>query len=109
MFSIHRTLSTSLATCLTLPLHHLTLAILVPFAAVPAARGAATADKPSRVVTMVCDDDDGAGGVRRDSSFVDTDFGDGLIELRTREERQGAPPGIQKVRLSWAVAYLREE
>ncbi|CBJ29995.1 conserved unknown protein [Ectocarpus siliculosus] len=77
--------------------------------AVPAAQGAASADKPSRVVTTVCDDDDGGGGVRRDSSFVDTDFGDGLIELRTRKERQGAPPGMQKVRLSWAVAYLREE
>ncbi|CAN0125298.1 unnamed protein product [Ectocarpus sp. 6 AP-2014] len=77
--------------------------------AVPAAQGAASADKPPRVVTTVRDDGGGDGGVRRDSSFVETDFGDGLIELRTRKERQGAPPGIQKVRLPWAVAYLREE
>lgn len=50
----------------------------------------------------------GSGGVR-DTSFVEAGrFGDGVVEIRSRNERRVAPPGIQKVRLSWATAYIQD-
>lgn len=80
-----------------------------PCTAVPAAAAVGFgAYQPSGGVTTLTDDDEVSLGVRRESSFVETDYGDGLIELRTRRERAGAQPGIQKVRLSWATAFLRE-
>lgn len=84
--------------------------------AVPALHGCA--DRPSRaaatpmpmtLVTLCEDDDASRGSGVRDTSFVETDFGDGVVEIRSRSERRVAPPGVQKVRLSWATAYLREE
>ena len=83
-------------------------------AAVPAAQGCA--DHPSHAVTMthtmvtLSDDEGSKGSGVRDSSFVmHKRFGDGVAEVRSRTERRVAQPGIQKVRLSWATAYLRDE
>ena len=47
--------------------------------------------------------------VQRDSSFVSTDLGDGVVGVRSRSERRRAMPGISKVHLSWGTAYLRNE
>lgn len=60
------------------------------------------------MVTLSDDEGSRSNGVR-DTSFVATKFGDGLVEVRGRNERRVAPPGTQKVRLSWAIAYMREE
>lgn len=47
--------------------------------------------------------------VQRDSSFVSTDLGDGVVGIRFRSERRSAMPGISKVHLAWGTAYLRNE
>ncbi len=60
------------------------------------------------MVSITLSDDESGSGVRRDSSFVKTPYGDGLLELRSRQERRVAPPGIQKVRLTWATAFVKE-
>lgn len=59
--------------------------------------------------TLSSDGEDGASGVQRESSFVSTDFGDGIMDIRSRNERKGAIPGTHKVRLSWGTAFLRQE
>lgn len=62
------------------------------------------------MATMLSSDDEGvSSGVQRESSFVSTDLGDGIMDIRTAHERKGAIPGTHKVRLSWATAFLRQE
>lgn len=83
----------------------------------PAAQGCA--DYPSRAgatmtIVTLSDDDEASSGLRLGTSFVETylgdgiKLGDGVLEIRSRSERRVAPPGIQKVRLSWATAFLRQ-
>lgn len=62
------------------------------------------------MATMLSSDDEGvSSGVQRESSFVSTDLGDGIMDIRNINERKGAIPGTHKVRLSWATAFLRQE
>ena len=64
---------------------------------------------PAMATTLSSDGEDGTSGVQRESSFVSTDFGDGIMDIRSRDERKGAIPGTYKVRLSWGTAFLRQE
>lgn len=47
-------------------------------------------------------------GDKMDSGLVATDFGDGILGVRTRKERVGAIPGIRKVHLSWGTGYFNQ-
>ena len=60
-------------------------------------------------LALSSDDEGGVSGVQRESSFVSTDLGDGIMDIRDKTERKGAIPGTHKVRLSWATAFLRQE
>lgn len=55
------------------------------------------------------DDEGGASETQRESSFVSTYLGDGIMDIRDRSQRNGTIEGTHKVRLSWATAYLRPE
>lgn len=64
--------------------------------------------KHASVSTVSSEEGPGSSSGDMDSSMVATDFGDGIIGVRTRQERKGAMPGIRKVHLTWATAYLNQ-